>query len=1109
MTDHSLTPVLAAPMIDPAQGRIELELPAGLSIAQIVEMALPDKTLDRNALRVALATDQGVTVIDAKDWRRIKPRPGVRVIIRAVPGKTLLRSILQIIVAIAAIALAYFFAPALAGALGISTGLAQGIIGIGVSVLGNLLINALIPPAKPEETHTRYVINGWRNRLDADGAIPLVLGKTRYAPPFGALSYSEIVGDNLYIRTLFCFGYGQLALDDFRIGKTSLAEYDEVDIQVRDGLAEDDPITLMPTQRAEESVGAELTRPWPRNDAGDIVAGASIETPVTRATGADASGASVILAWPSGLFTVDDDGDVRSTTVSVRIDQRLVTADEWQTVTTLVISAKTREGMYRQHTWAFPSRGRWQVRCVMMTDETTSTQVNNRTSWAALQTIRPEYPLAVSDPLALVGLRIKATHQLNGTLDNFSAVASRVCPDWDHTTSTWITRATSNPASLYRYALQSPANPRPVSDAGLDLSALADWHDFCRLSGLKYDRVLDDASTTLRDALVEIAGAGRASPRHDGLRWTVVIDRPADLPVIDDLSPRTCSDWRVTRSYISPPDGFRVKFNDASNDYEPAERLVPWPGHTGDIVLTEALDLPGKTDPAEVYLAARRRMYETIHRPDVYRASRDGALGVATRGDLVMASVDLIERTQVAGRVTRAEGHLVELDEVVTMEPGQSYALRYRLISADDTVGASVVRSVVTVPGATHTLIFKGAGELPTVGDIAFFGVSGSECYRLIVTDVEAGKDFSAHYTMIAAAPEIDALLAAEVVPPWSGRVGAPLDPSDLQPPAPRFKSITSGVSQTDVSGLISYLIEPGSGPVVTAQYEINHRLSGATSWSTLTISSAAGGGTIIGYATGNVVEMRASAISPDGVRGPATAIVTFTVGSHDAAIPGALDTASIGVTALLGGASIAFATPDDAAITQVQVYRSTSSTLNRTTDAVGSPMAVQPSRTYTTALGDTTRQNLIANGGMDSATVWGLGTGWAIASGLATKTTGTSASLTQALATLAGKFYRISLSLSGVSSGSLTPRLTGGSTRSGTARSTNGSFLDRIQAVSGNTTFDLFASSTFAGSVDNVSVYLETSTCLAQGTHYIWLEPQNVDGVPGPATGPFAVTIK
>lgn len=35
-----------------------------------------------------------------------------------------------------------------------------------------------------------------------------------------------------------------------------------------------------------------------------------------------------------------------------------------------------------------------------------------------------------------------------------------------------------------------------------------------------------------------------------------------------------------------------------------------------------------------------------------------------------------------------------------------------------------------------------------------------------------------------------------------------------------------------------------------------------------------------------------------------------------------------------------------------------------------------------------------------------------------------------------------------------------------------------------------------------------ETEASLSQGTHYVWIEPVNADDMPGPASGPFTITI-
>ncbi|SDF51996.1 hypothetical protein SAMN04244550_02376 [Rhodobacter capsulatus] len=137
----------------------------------------------------------------------------------------------------------------------------------------------------------------------------------------------------------------------------------------------------------------------------------------------------------------------------------------------------------------------------------------------------------------------------------------------------------------------------------------------------------------------------------------------------------------------------------------------------------------------------------------------------------------------------------------------------------------------------------------------------------------------------------------------------------------------------------------------------------------------------------------------------------------------------------------------------------------------------------------------------------WTLGTGWTITGGKANHAAGAGA-LSQPLAATAGKFYRLGLTLSGRTGGTVQPCLSGGSDRPGTAIAANGLARDRIQAATGNATIELRASADFAGAVDDVVAYVETGACLSAGTHYVWLEPQNANGATGPLSGPYMLEI-
>ncbi len=1106
-----LIPVLAAPLFDPAAGRIDVEVSAGLTVAEIVASVLPGLSdAERPSVRVALVTRQGCAIIEPENWHRVRPRPGVHVVIRVVPGKDALRSILSIVVAVAAAALS---GGALAGTIGTALGIGaeagKALLSLGVTALGNLAINALIPPPEPDPgPENTYTISGWRNRLDPDGAIPVVMGKLRFAPPFACRPFTEIVNGDQYVVSMFLCGYGRLLLSDFRIGDTSIAEYDEVELEVREGEEDDDPITLIPRQTVEESIGTELSRLLPRDDLGEIIPGEpGIEKPVTRATGANAAGASVIFAWPAGLVVFDDKGRKVAITKEIRIEHRLAGSDNWQEVITLSVVERTLEAFYRQYTWDFPSRGRWEVRVTMMTDERGTDQTQERTVWAALQTLRPEYPLNIDTPMALVALRIKATDQLNGQLDNFNVMASRICPDYDAETEEWIDRETSNAASLYRYALQDNANAKPTLDSEIDLEQLIEWHAFCVEKDLKYDRVMDDPQFTLRDALTEIAAAGRASPRHDGVKWGVTIDRPQEL-IVDHINPRNSQDFSITRSYFEPPHALRIKFKDATNDYKEAERYVRWPGYEGPIRLTEQLEQRGKTDPVEVYREGLRRIYETIHRPDSYSVMQDGPALVATRGDQVMASHYVIDRVLAAARIKTVTGRMVEIDDLVEMVEGQDYGIRFRIYEdrpvheEPDTVGQSVVCPVLTFGGETSVLTLQKGGEQPKVGDLIHFGPLSADSIPLIVTEVEAGDGQVSHLRLIDAAPEIDQMTDEAEIPPWSGSIGAEISENLALPSAPRFSSVKSGLIDTGDADLIVYQIEEGSGPIRANEFEIEHRIDGGSTWENLLIPVANGGGEIAAYENGEPVEMRARSISATGVAGPYTPILTLTVGSKDAGIPTALDDETFALSGGLGGFLASFATGDDVNTAAVQIYRSSSSTLNRETDASGSAVTVDPNRTYEVQLGDGSRANLI------SSPSWTLGADWSVDGGQITKSPGSATGSSLSLATEAGKFYRFSYELTDATAGSITARLIGGSVRTGATNSTNQTHLDRIQAVTGNNAIEWLSDAAFDGTISNVVVIQETTSCLVQGTHYVWIEPQNEEGVPGPVSGPITIQV-
>lgn len=324
-----------------------------------------------------------------------------------------------------------------------------------------------------------------------------------------------------------------------------------------------------------------------------------------------------------------------------------------------------------------------------------------------------------------------------------------------------------------------------------------------------------------------------------------------------------------------------------------------------------------------------------------------------------MGAFDVLQVTQAAARVLHVAGNFVVLDDVVRMTAGESYAIRFRTgLSEADTIGASTIRRVITEEGERSALRLDGGGLIPAVGDLVHFGPAVSESRAMVVHGVEAGEDFTGHLTLIDAAPEIDTLTDDEVPPAWSGVVGSELDDQLSIPAAPVFTAIRTGVTGTGNADGLDILLAPGQGnSAIIGSFDIDHRLSGETVWTTLNVAAADGGASIDGYSSADIVELRARALTPNGTPGPYNSAVSVQIGESDADLPLALGDGS-GVVGDESHAEITIVTQNDDNVANVVVYRlATGGVLDRDTHSIG-VHTVTKSATLVVIDGDATGQD-------------------------------------------------------------------------------------------------------------------------------------------------------
>jgi len=250
-------------------------------------------------------------------WLTYRPPEGSYIAIRVVPmggeGKDPLRTLLFIGVMVASFAVGGW----VAGLEG-SSAFMGSLAAAGTSMLGSLLVNALCPPPQPSlnagvnREGVVYSITGTRNQLNPFGPIPVLLGSHRIVPFYGARPYTEIEGNDQYLRLLFVPSYTPVILSSFKIGETDLEDFEDVEIEIKD--VETDDITLYTNVVYEESFSLELLQAsgWTQ-----------------RTTQTDTDEIIIDLVCPTGLCYYDSAGQRGVRTVDFEIQYAVKDSGVW------------------------------------------------------------------------------------------------------------------------------------------------------------------------------------------------------------------------------------------------------------------------------------------------------------------------------------------------------------------------------------------------------------------------------------------------------------------------------------------------------------------------------------------------------------------------------------------------------------------------------------------------------------------------------------------------------------------------------------------------------------------------------------------------------------
>lgn len=614
-------------------------------------------------------------------------------------------NVLQVILMIIVVILSVWTGGAVGAAYGAGYGAAaQAAVGI----VGAVLVNALVPPPKPQGLNSQaggdsvaasptYNIAAQGNAARLEGAIPIQYGRMVIYPDFAAAPYVEYAGNEQYLYQLFCIGVGRFDVGQIRIEDTAIENFEEVEYEI---VGPGEALDLFP---AAVTTSVEVSGQ-------EALTGVDLGPFVANAAGTLTTRIAIDVVFPRGLYYAESNGSMGSKICTFDVLAREVDDDgapvgSWVTLGSEGRGAATATPL--RYSISYPlASGRYEVKLVRTDTKDTSTSAGHELVWAGLRSYLQD--ARTFGDVTLLAVKIRATNNISQQSSRkINVDCTRKLYQW--TGAAWAGEYSTRSIA---WALADACKTVGLPDSRIDLDKLLELDETWTARGDTFNGRFD-STTTFWEAITKIAQAGRCKAFMQGGVMCFVRDQEVSLPVAL-FSMRNIIRGSFSLNFITPSedtaDSVEVSYFDDTT-WKPRRLTCALPASSA--LKPAKVSLFGVTNRAQAnregtYMAAANRYRRTLIK---FATEMDGF--IPSYGDLVAINHDMPQWGQFAEVVAWDAGALtMTLSEPMTWGSGTHYVgLRRR----DGSVSGPYV---VTAGDSVYKLVLAETPDItPYVGN--------------------------------------------------------------------------------------------------------------------------------------------------------------------------------------------------------------------------------------------------------------------------------------------------------------------------------------------------------------------------------------------------------